>query len=79
MFIKVFFASLVAFTCFATSTHGATLIPNEVKTLQEIAKTLEKTDWTFTVDPCSGELGWVTPNPVEESEKFSEVQLHLSQ
>ncbi|KAJ9671358.1 hypothetical protein PVL29_025179 [Vitis rotundifolia] len=68
MFIEIFFASLVAFTCFPTSTHGATLIPNEVETLQEIAKTLGKTDWNFGVDPCSGESGWVTLNPVEGPE-----------
>ncbi|CBI20137.3 unnamed protein product, partial [Vitis vinifera] len=38
MFIKVFFASLVAFTCFATSTHGATLIPNEVEESENSVK-----------------------------------------
>ena len=48
---------------FAADVHDFT-----VQTLREIAKTLEKTDWDFDVDPCSGEPGWVTPNPVEGSE-----------
>nr|XP_027126994.1 probable leucine-rich repeat receptor-like serine/threonine-protein kinase At3g14840 isoform X1 [Coffea arabica] len=37
---------------------GATLVPDEVDVLREIAKTLGKTDWNFGVDPCSGESNW---------------------
>lgn len=39
-----------------------------VQTLRDIARTLGKTDWDFDVDPCSGQSGWVTPNPEEGSE-----------
>ncbi|KAF6173364.1 hypothetical protein GIB67_027059, partial [Kingdonia uniflora] len=44
---------------------GATLAPDEVKTLEEIANSLGKTNWNFSVDPCSGEQGWITPNPIK--------------
>lgn len=39
-----------------------------VEALKEIAKTLGKGDWNFSVEPCSGEYGWVTPNPVKGEE-----------
>ncbi|XP_034678455.1 probable leucine-rich repeat receptor-like serine/threonine-protein kinase At3g14840 isoform X4 [Vitis riparia] len=60
---------LIAFTFFTTLTFSATLLPtNEVEALQEIAKTLGKTDWNFSADPCGGEWGWATKNPVKGSE-----------
>ena len=39
-----------------------------VQSLRDIAKTLGKTNWNFSVDPCSGQYGWVTPNPLKGSE-----------
>lgn len=36
-----------------------------VQYLRDIAKTLGKTNWNFSVDPCSGEEGWATANPVK--------------
>ncbi|XP_052177836.1 probable leucine-rich repeat receptor-like serine/threonine-protein kinase At3g14840 isoform X2 [Diospyros lotus] len=36
-----------------------------VEVLKQIGKTLGKEDWDFSVDPCSGEKGWATPNPVK--------------
>uniref|UniRef100_F6H2L6 non-specific serine/threonine protein kinase n=1 Tax=Vitis vinifera TaxID=29760 RepID=F6H2L6_VITVI len=39
-----------------------------VEALEEIAKTLGKTDWNFSADPCGGEWGWATKNPVKGSE-----------
>ncbi|GKV37075.1 hypothetical protein SLEP1_g45143 [Rubroshorea leprosula] len=33
-----------------------------VEALQDIAKKLRKTDWDFSVDPCSGDSGWVLPS-----------------
>nr|XP_027127000.1 probable leucine-rich repeat receptor-like serine/threonine-protein kinase At3g14840 [Coffea arabica] len=44
---------------------GTTLPPDEVRALQQIAGTLRKTDWNFSVDPCSGQQNWSTPNPIE--------------
>ncbi|KAF2286151.1 hypothetical protein GH714_011001 [Hevea brasiliensis] len=55
--------------CLATLAFGATRLPNdEVEALRDIAKTLGKTDWNFSVDPCSGESGWADLNPVKGSE-----------
>ncbi|XP_052177868.1 probable leucine-rich repeat receptor-like serine/threonine-protein kinase At3g14840 [Diospyros lotus] len=34
-----------------------------VDVLNQIGKTLGKKDWDFSVDPCSGQKGWVTQNP----------------
>ncbi|CAN6444261.1 unnamed protein product [Victoria cruziana] len=31
--------------------------------LRRIGTILGKTDWNFSVDPCSGESGWTTPRP----------------
>lgn len=37
--------------------------------LQRIAKTIGKTDWNFSVDPCtSGESSWVNPNQIKGAE-----------
>ncbi|XP_047962224.1 probable leucine-rich repeat receptor-like serine/threonine-protein kinase At3g14840 [Salvia hispanica] len=48
---------------------GAAVLPSdEVESLRVIAKRLGKTDWDFSVDPCSGLSGWATPNPVRGSE-----------
>ncbi|TQD76980.1 hypothetical protein C1H46_037480 [Malus baccata] len=45
--------------CFATFAFGATRLPqDEVQALTDIAKTLGKTGWDFSVDPCSGQLPW---------------------
>ncbi|KAA8526742.1 hypothetical protein F0562_009029 [Nyssa sinensis] len=58
--------SVIVFICFATFASGATLLPtNEVEALQQIGKTLGKTDWNFSADPCSGQWGWATQNPVK--------------
>ncbi|XP_058747479.1 probable leucine-rich repeat receptor-like serine/threonine-protein kinase At3g14840 isoform X2 [Vicia villosa] len=39
---------------------GATLHDDEVKALIDIAKTLGKNDWNFSVDPCSGRNNWIS-------------------
>ncbi|PIA33872.1 hypothetical protein AQUCO_03900015v1 [Aquilegia coerulea] len=47
----------------------ATLLPDsEVAGLREIASTLGKTNWNFSVDPCSGGSGWVTSPQVRGAE-----------
>jgi len=35
-----------------------------VEVLKQIGKTLGK-NWDFSADPCGGEKGWATPNPVK--------------
>ncbi|XP_070675448.1 probable leucine-rich repeat receptor-like serine/threonine-protein kinase At3g14840 [Malus domestica] len=49
--------------CFATFAFGAARLPqDEVQALADIAKTLGKTGWDFSVDPCSG---WTNISEVE--------------
>ncbi|XP_062168919.1 probable leucine-rich repeat receptor-like serine/threonine-protein kinase At3g14840 [Alnus glutinosa] len=58
-FARFLLASTLIFY-FATFASGAAVLPNdEVEGLREIAKRLGKTDWDFSVDPCSGQSGWV--------------------
>ncbi|XP_021894970.1 probable leucine-rich repeat receptor-like serine/threonine-protein kinase At3g14840 [Carica papaya] len=63
-FSRCLFYFLLAF-CFFDFVSAATLAEDEVQALKDIARTMGKTDWDFRVDPCSGEAGWVTPNPVQ--------------
>ncbi|KAK7335239.1 hypothetical protein VNO80_27016 [Phaseolus coccineus] len=37
---------------------AATMPEDEVQVMKEIAKTVGKKDWDFSVDPCSGERNW---------------------
>ncbi|KAJ7981865.1 putative Kinase [Quillaja saponaria] len=49
-----------SFTGFALTT----LLPDdEVQALQDIAKTLGKTNWDFNIDPCSEQPPWFSANP----------------
>ncbi|KAG4213320.1 hypothetical protein ERO13_A01G048751v2 [Gossypium hirsutum] len=53
------FASIFSACCLATSTLGATLAKDEVEALESIGETLGKTNWKFSVDPCSsGDESW---------------------
>ncbi|KAK9937791.1 hypothetical protein M0R45_014560 [Rubus argutus] len=50
----------------ATIAFGATQLPDaEGKALVDIAKTLGKTNWNFSADPCGGDYGWANPKPVK--------------
>ena len=40
-------------------------IHNIVQVLKEIAKTLGKEDWDFSVDPCSGQRNWTSSAQVQ--------------
>ncbi|KAK6230794.1 hypothetical protein QUC31_002312 [Theobroma cacao] len=62
---RLLLASILVTCCLTTSVFGATLPDDEVQYLRDIAKTLGKTNWNFSVDPCSGEEGWATANPVK--------------
>ncbi|KAG5254844.1 leucine-rich repeat receptor serine/threonine-protein kinase [Salix suchowensis] len=67
-FSRLLFASLIAFGLAAYAVGAAVLPDDEVKALRDIAKTLGKTDWNFSADPCGGQWGWANPNAVEGSE-----------
>ncbi|GLT67955.1 hypothetical protein SLA2020_402270 [Shorea laevis] len=60
LFPRLLLASFMAFFL-ANFAFAATLPEIELKALQDLAKTLGKTDWNFGVDPCSGESGWFSP------------------
>ncbi|XP_027064127.1 probable leucine-rich repeat receptor-like serine/threonine-protein kinase At3g14840 isoform X1 [Coffea arabica] len=51
-------AAAIFFFLLVMLASGATLVSDEVEVLKEIAKTLGKTDWDFSVDPCSGQSNW---------------------
>ncbi|XP_010246510.1 PREDICTED: probable leucine-rich repeat receptor-like serine/threonine-protein kinase At3g14840 [Nelumbo nucifera] len=60
---------VIGFSCLLALELGAaqepTLVSDEVEALRQIATKLGKTDWDFTVDPCSGQSGWKTDAPKE--------------
>ncbi|KAF1898118.1 hypothetical protein Lal_00032883 [Lupinus albus] len=60
MLLSAFYLSSLAF--------GATLSNDEVEALKDIAKTLGKKDWNFSVDPCSGQSNWTSLVQVKGSE-----------
>ncbi|KAF5190783.1 Nodulation receptor kinase [Thalictrum thalictroides] len=55
---QFFHLCVIVFSCFVLFVSGATLPDNEVEALEEIANTLGKKDWNFSVDPCSRDYGW---------------------
>ncbi|BAT93310.1 hypothetical protein LR48_Vigan05g017600 [Vigna angularis] len=62
------FLLLLAVFCFASLASGATLPQDEVEALKDVARTLGKKDWDFSVDPCSGERNWTSVVQVKGSE-----------
>lgn len=67
-FHSFFFLLLFTIFFFSTLSFGATLSKDEVEVLKDIAKTLGKKDWDFSVDPCSGERNWTSSVQVKGSE-----------
>ncbi|KAK7244118.1 hypothetical protein RIF29_38936 [Crotalaria pallida] len=65
---RFFFLLFLAAFCSAYLAFGATLSKDEVEALKDIAKTLGKKDWDFSVDPCSGERNWTSAIQVKGSE-----------
>ncbi|KAE8680080.1 putative leucine-rich repeat receptor-like serine/threonine-protein kinase [Hibiscus syriacus] len=66
MFVsRLVLASISLACCLSGFVFGATLTDNEVQYLKDIGKTLGKNNWNFNVDPCSGEEGWTTANPMK--------------
>ncbi|KAB1216419.1 hypothetical protein CJ030_MR4G029197 [Morella rubra] len=63
--LRLLLASTII-SCSAIFGFGLPPLPQyEVQALRDIAKTLGKTNWDFSVNPCSGELGWATANPAK--------------
>ncbi|GLT81066.1 hypothetical protein SLA2020_524720 [Shorea laevis] len=60
LFPRLLLASFITFIL-ANFAFTATLPDTELKASRDIAKTLGKTDWNFSINPCSGESGWVLP------------------
>ncbi|KAL8154005.1 hypothetical protein V2J09_011765 [Rumex salicifolius] len=49
-----------------SSQANSLLVPDEVRALYAIAKELRKTDWNFSVDPCtSNDTTWSTPQTID--------------
>ncbi|XP_019456015.1 PREDICTED: probable leucine-rich repeat receptor-like serine/threonine-protein kinase At3g14840 isoform X2 [Lupinus angustifolius] len=63
-----FFLMLLATFYLPSLASGATLSNDEVEALKQIAKTLGKKDWDFSVDPCSGQRNWTSLDQVEVTE-----------
>ncbi|KAL3646238.1 hypothetical protein CASFOL_011418 [Castilleja foliolosa] len=60
------FSKILAFIYLVGFVSGQPILPaDEVESLRVIARTLGKSNWNFSVDPCSGLSGWVTQNPVK--------------
>ncbi|KEH38576.1 putative protein kinase RLK-Pelle-DLSV family [Medicago truncatula] len=55
---------LLAFCLISSFASGATLLEEEVQVMKDIAKTLGKKDWDFSIDPCSGQSNW-TSSPMK--------------
>ncbi|XP_058103389.1 uncharacterized protein LOC131246946 [Magnolia sinica] len=58
--------ALALHLCRSLGCGAPLLAQDEVDALQEIATTLNRPTWNFSVDPCSGESSWVTPNTNRE-------------
>ncbi|KAK7324504.1 hypothetical protein VNO77_28105 [Canavalia gladiata] len=55
--LHLWILTLSFISSFASET---TLLKEEVEVMKEIAKTIEKKDWDFNVDPCSGKNNWTS-------------------
>ncbi|KAF8409125.1 hypothetical protein HHK36_005198 [Tetracentron sinense] len=63
-FGRVLLVWVIGFSCLFSFAFGATILPDdEEEVLRQIAKKLGKTNWKFSVDPCSRQGGWVSPSP----------------
>ncbi|XP_061360637.1 probable leucine-rich repeat receptor-like serine/threonine-protein kinase At3g14840 [Gastrolobium bilobum] len=64
-FHQLFNLWLLAFGLISSFASGATLLEDEVQVMKDIAKTLGKKDWDFSVDPCSGKSNWISSVQVQ--------------
>ncbi|XP_058103390.1 uncharacterized protein LOC131246947 [Magnolia sinica] len=59
---------VLPFNCFGPfQSTAAVLSQDEVEAIREIGRALVKTDWDFSVDPCSGGSSWVQPGTTKEN------------
>ncbi|RWR86452.1 putative LRR receptor-like serine/threonine-protein kinase isoform X1 [Cinnamomum micranthum f. kanehirae] len=58
------FLCFLAFNCFTASGSQPKrkLVTEEVNVLRHVSKQLGKTNWNFSVDPCSGKGNWARPS-----------------
>ncbi|KAK1274681.1 putative LRR receptor-like serine/threonine-protein kinase RFK1 [Acorus gramineus] len=64
-------AFLILLSCFGGIGFCFLLPQDEVDALKQVAKTLGKPDWNFTVDPCDEKrFPWTIQNPVKGSESY---------
>ncbi|KAJ7948795.1 LRR receptor-like kinase [Quillaja saponaria] len=66
--LVLFISSSFFFSFFSSFAFGVTttLLPdNEVQALQDIAKALGKTNWNFSIDPCSEQTPWFNSSAPE--------------
>ncbi|CAK8534936.1 unnamed protein product [Lathyrus sativus] len=59
-FLLLFHLLLLVSCCISSFASGATLLEEEVQVMKDIAKTLGKKDWDFSIDPCSGQSNWTS-------------------
>ncbi|KAH1092374.1 hypothetical protein J1N35_019631 [Gossypium stocksii] len=58
--LPFFIVALICFTSLGLTTADDPILhPEEVKALKAIGKKIEKKDWDFGVDPCSGKGNWM--------------------
>ncbi|KAB2064184.1 hypothetical protein ERO13_A09G003300v2 [Gossypium hirsutum] len=58
--LPCFILALICFTSLGLTTADDPILhPEEVKALKAIGKKIEKKDWDFGVDPCSGKGNWM--------------------
>ncbi|KAK1276484.1 putative LRR receptor-like serine/threonine-protein kinase [Acorus gramineus] len=64
-------AFLILLSCFGGIGFCFLLPQDEVDALKQVAKTLGRPDWNFTVDPCDEKrFPWTIQNPVKGSESY---------
>ncbi|KAL5564118.1 hypothetical protein UlMin_027282 [Ulmus minor] len=65
-FSPPFFLAFLLFFYLPTSSFAAAQLPKaEVEALKEIGEKLGIRKWNFSVDPCSGEEGWIIEKPLK--------------
>ncbi|KAJ4981940.1 hypothetical protein NE237_032777 [Protea cynaroides] len=64
--VSIWIICFYCFVAFAFVVMTTSLLDDEVEALHEIAESLGKKDWNFSLDLCSGDSEWVTVNRWKE-------------
>ncbi|KAL2331312.1 hypothetical protein Fmac_018893 [Flemingia macrophylla] len=75
---RFFFLLLLFAICFATFSSGATLPKDEVEALKDIAETLGKTKWDFSIDTCSEKRNWTWEGQTTKENANDQVRCNCS-